>query len=101
MPAAASTPVIHAPLRLQICAMLAAAATVDFATVREMLDVSGIRALQACEGAGGGRLRRVRKATSDGRRADLAGADVRRPQAFVATPRRSDLVGDLADRAAE
>jgi len=37
---AALDPVIHAPLRLQICAMLAAAESVDFATVREMLDVS-------------------------------------------------------------
>lgn len=38
--AAELDPVIHAPLRLQICAILAAAQTVDFATVREMLDVS-------------------------------------------------------------
>ncbi|HZZ67741.1 MAG TPA: transcriptional regulator [Phenylobacterium sp.] len=40
MPAAALDPVIHAALRLQICAMLAQAASVEFATVREMLDVS-------------------------------------------------------------
>jgi DNA-binding MarR family transcriptional regulator len=33
-------PVIHAPNRLQICCMLAAANTVDFATIRESLDVS-------------------------------------------------------------
>lgn len=33
-------PVIHAPNRLQICCMLAAASTIDFATIREALDVS-------------------------------------------------------------
>ena len=33
-------PVIHAPNRLQICCMLAAADTIDFATIRESLDVS-------------------------------------------------------------
>lgn len=33
-------PVIHAPNRLQICCMLAAANTIDFATIRELLDVS-------------------------------------------------------------
>lgn len=33
-------PVIHAPNRLQICCMLAAADTIDFATIRELLDVS-------------------------------------------------------------
>lgn len=32
--------VIHAPLRLQICAMLAQADIMDFAAVREMLEVS-------------------------------------------------------------
>jgi DNA-binding MarR family transcriptional regulator len=42
MPAAALDPVIHAPLRLQICAILTGAGegTVDFATVREILEVS-------------------------------------------------------------
>lgn len=39
MPAAFDA-VIHAPPRLQICAMLAQAETIDFATVREMLGVS-------------------------------------------------------------
>lgn len=33
-------PVIHAPNRLQMCCMLAAADTIDFATIREALDVS-------------------------------------------------------------
>src|SRR6185369_8070532 len=33
-------PVIHPPPRLQICARLAAVETMDFATLREMLDVS-------------------------------------------------------------
>lgn len=37
---AALDPVIHAPNRLQMCCMLAAADTIDFATIREALDVS-------------------------------------------------------------
>jgi len=60
-------PVIHAPLRLQVCAMLAAAQTVDFATVREMLDVSESvlsKHVKVLEEAG---YVAVRKAASDGR----------------------------------
>jgi DNA-binding MarR family transcriptional regulator len=37
---AALDPVIHAPNRLQMCCMLAAVETIDFATIREALDVS-------------------------------------------------------------
>lgn len=37
---AALDPVIHAPNRLQMCCMLAAVDTIDFATIREALDVS-------------------------------------------------------------
>jgi DNA-binding MarR family transcriptional regulator len=37
---AALDPVIHAPNRLQICCMLAGVDTMDFATIREALDVS-------------------------------------------------------------
>jgi DNA-binding MarR family transcriptional regulator len=33
-------PVIHAPNRLQMCCMLAGVDTIDFATLRETLDVS-------------------------------------------------------------
>lgn len=33
-------PVIHAPNRLQMCCMLAGVDTIDFATIREALDVS-------------------------------------------------------------
>jgi DNA-binding MarR family transcriptional regulator len=40
VPAAELDPIIHAALRLQICAILAQAEVVDFAAVREMLDVS-------------------------------------------------------------
>lgn len=37
---AALDPVIHAPNRLQMCCMLAAMDIIDFATIREALDVS-------------------------------------------------------------
>lgn len=37
---AALDPVIHAPNRLQMCCMLAGVDTIDFATLRETLDVS-------------------------------------------------------------
>jgi DNA-binding MarR family transcriptional regulator len=65
--AAAFDPVIHAPPRLQICARLAQAETVDFATIREMLDVSESvlsKHIKTLEEAG---YVAVRKATSDGR----------------------------------
>lgn len=60
-------PVIHAPLRLQICARLAAAETIDFATIRERLDVSESvlsKHVKVLEDAG---YVTVRKLTSDGR----------------------------------
>jgi DNA-binding MarR family transcriptional regulator len=67
MPRALLDAVIHAPLRLQIAAMLAAADTVDYATVREMLDVSESvlsKHVKVLEEAG---YVAVRKATSDHR----------------------------------
>jgi DNA-binding MarR family transcriptional regulator len=67
MPAAALDPVIHAALRLQICALLAAADGVGFAAVREMLDVSESvlsKHVKVLEEAG---YVAVRKATSDAR----------------------------------
>jgi DNA-binding MarR family transcriptional regulator len=60
-------PTIHAPPRLQICARLAAVETVDFATVREMLDVSESvlsKHVKTLEDAG---YVAVRKAASEGR----------------------------------
>lgn len=60
-------PVIHAPNRLQMCCMLAQADTIDFATVREALDVSEsvlskhVKTLEEAGYVG------VRKAVSDGR----------------------------------
>ena len=60
-------PVIHAPNRLQMCCMLAAADTIDFATVREALDVSESvlsKHVKTLEEAG---YVKVRKAASDGR----------------------------------
>lgn len=60
-------PVIHAPNRLQICCMLAAANTVDFATIREALDVSESvlsKHVKTLEEAG---YLSVSKATSGGR----------------------------------
>lgn len=60
-------PVIHAPNRLQICCMLAAATTIDFATIREALDVSESvlsKHVKLLEEAG---YLTVRKAPSGGR----------------------------------
>jgi DNA-binding MarR family transcriptional regulator len=60
-------PVIHAPNRLQMCCMLAQADTIDFATVREALNVSEsvlskhVKTLEEAGYVG------VRKAASDGR----------------------------------
>jgi len=64
---AALDPVIHAPNRLQMCCMLAAVDTIDFATVREALNVSESvlsKHVKTLEEAG---HVKVRKAASDGR----------------------------------
>ena len=58
---------IHAPIRLQVCAMLAAAESLDFAGVRATLDVSESvlsKHAKVLEDAG---YVAVRKAASDGR----------------------------------
>ncbi|WP_297513113.1 transcriptional regulator [uncultured Caulobacter sp.] len=60
-------PVIHAPNRLQMCCMLAPVDTIDFATVREALDVSESvlsKHVKTLEDAG---YLKVRKAASGGR----------------------------------
>jgi DNA-binding MarR family transcriptional regulator len=94
-------PVIHAPLRLQVCAMLAAAQTVDFATVREMLDVSESvlsKHVKVLEEAG---YVAVRKAASDGRQRTWLALSPAGRKAFAAhAAALRSLVGD-ADLAAE
>ena len=94
-------PVIHAPLRLQVCAMLAAAETVDFATVREMLDVSESvlsKHVKVLEEAG---YVAVRKAASDGRQRTWLALSPAGRKAFAAhAAALRTLVGD-ADLAAE
>ncbi|MBY6367933.1 transcriptional regulator [Rhodococcoides corynebacterioides] len=60
-------PVIHAPLRLQICALLAPVTSMEFATLRGHLDVSESvlsKHLKTLEDAG---HIRIRKATSNSR----------------------------------
>jgi DNA-binding MarR family transcriptional regulator len=67
MPPMRLDPVIHAALRLQICAMLAAADSLDFASLRASLDVSESvlsKHLKVLEAAG---YVALRKAASDGR----------------------------------
>lgn len=64
---AALNPVIHAPNRLQMCCMLAGVDTIDFATVREALDVSESvlsKHIKTLEEAG---YLKVRKTPSEGR----------------------------------
>jgi DNA-binding MarR family transcriptional regulator len=64
---AALDPIIHAPNRLQMCCMLAAVDTIDFATVREALDVSESvlsKHVKTLEEVG---YVKIRKAASDGR----------------------------------
>ena len=100
--AASFDPVIHPPPRLQICARLAAVETMDFATLREMLDVSEsvlskhVRTLEDASYVA------VRKMTSDGRQRTwlaLTGAGRKAFAAHAAALRA--LVGDLGARAAE
>lgn len=84
---AALDPVIHAPNRLQMCCMLAAVDTIDFATVREALDVSESvlsKHVKTLEEAG---YVKVRKAASDGRQ---------RTWLSLSAPGRKALKGHLA-----
>lgn len=79
--------VIHAPNRLQMCCMLAAVDTIDFATVREALDVSESvlsKHVKTLEEAG---YVKVRKAPSDGRQ---------RTWLSLSAPGRKALRGHLA-----
>lgn len=80
-------PVIHAPNRLQMCCMLAAVDTIDFATVREALDVSESvlsKHVKMLEEAG---YVKVRKAASEGRQ---------RTWLSLSAPGRKALKGHLA-----
>lgn len=100
--AAALDPIIHAPLRLQICAMLRQASSIDFATVREMLDVSESvlsKHVKVLDEAG---YVAVRKATSDHRQRTwlaLTGAGRKAFAAHAAALRA--LVGAVDAEAAE
>jgi DNA-binding MarR family transcriptional regulator len=94
-------PVIHAALRLQICAILAAAATVDFATVREMLGVSESvlsKHVKVLEEAG---YVAVRKATSDARQRTWLALTSGGRQAFAAHAAALRTLVGAADLAAE
>ena len=80
-------PVIHAPNRLQMCCMLAAVDTIDFATVREALDVSESvlsKHVKTLEEAG---YVKVKKAPSEGRQ---------RTWLSLSKPGREALRGHLA-----
>jgi DNA-binding MarR family transcriptional regulator len=80
-------PVIHAPNRLQMCCMLAAVDTIDFATIRESLDVSESvlsKHVKTLEEAG---YVKVRKAASDGRQ---------RTWLSLSAPGRKALKGHLS-----
>jgi len=60
-------PVIHAPNRLQMCCMLAGVDDIDFATLREALDVSESvlsKHIKTLEDAG---YLKIRKTPSEGR----------------------------------
>jgi len=101
MMAAAFDPIVHAAPRLQICARLAAAESVDFATVRAMLDVSESvlsKQVKVLEEAG---YVEVRKLTSAQRRRTWLALTSAGRKAFAAhAAALRALVGD-ADLAAE
>lgn len=94
--------VIHPPPRLQICARLAAVETMDFATLREMLDVSESvlsKHIKTLEEAG---YVAVRKATSEGRQRTWLALTSAGRKAFTAhAAALRALVGDLGAKAAE
>lgn len=95
-------PVIHAALRLQICAMLAQAESIDFATVREMLDVSESVLSKHVKVLEEARYVEIRKAPIDGRVRTWLALTAKGRNAFTAHAvalRR--LVGDVGKAAAE
>jgi DNA-binding MarR family transcriptional regulator len=59
--------VIHAPNRLQMCCLLAAVDTIDFATMREALDVSESVLSKHVKTLEEASYVKVRKAASEGR----------------------------------
>lgn len=93
---------IHAPPRLQICARLAAVETADFATIREMLDVSESvlsKHIKTLEEAG---YVAVRKAASDGRQRTWLSLTSAGRKAFAAhAAALRTLVGEPAREAGE
>lgn len=95
--AAAFDPVIHAPPRLQICARLAAVETMDFATMREMLDVSESvlsKHVKTLEDAG---YVAIRKATLAHRQRTWLALTIAGRKAFAAhAAALRALVGDVA-----
>jgi len=77
-------PVIHAPGRLQICAVLSAADEAEFAMLRETLEVSDSvlsKHLKALEEAG---YIKLRKAAADGRQRTWAALTPAGAAAFAA-----------------
>jgi DNA-binding MarR family transcriptional regulator len=99
---AAFDAVIHPPPRLQICARLASVETMDFATLREMLDVSESvlsKHVKTLEEAG---YAAVRKVTSKGRQRTWLALTAAGRKAFAAhAAALRTLVGDLGSKAAE
>jgi DNA-binding MarR family transcriptional regulator len=77
-------PVIHAPGRLQICALLSAAEEAEFAMIRDAIEVSDSvlsKHLKQLEEAG---YVRPRKATSDGRQRTWLSLTAEGRKAFAA-----------------
>ena len=102
MPPAALDPVIHAALRLQICAILAQAEVVDFAAVRELLDDSESvlsKHVKLLDEAG---YVAIRNAAADGRQRTSLALTAAGRKAFRAhAAALRSLVGDAGAEAAE
>ena len=67
MSAFAFDPVIHAPIRLQTCAILASADRVEFGLIRDTLEVSDSVLSKHLKQLEEARFVKLHKATSDGR----------------------------------
>jgi DNA-binding MarR family transcriptional regulator len=94
-------PVIHPPPRLQICARLAAVETMDFARLREMLDVSESvlsKHIKTLEEAG---YVAVRKVASNGRQRTWLALTPGGRKAFAAHARALRALVGEQDLAAE
>ena len=101
MRAAAFDPVIHAPIRLQTCAILASADQVEFGLLRDALKVSDSVLSKHLKQLEEAKFVRLHKAASAGRQRTWLSLTPAGRKAFAAHVRELERLASSALRAAE